>query len=144
VLRGALGRVAVAEVDGTKWRISDAENTAELPVNPTRVNLWRLMANGLMTVDVRPAELFGREAIESMMLGTPVLVPDGSAAKAHVAAADGGLWYRDLGEILDAARAMSAEPTRLALGRQGRQYAEARHGDMDGFVARMGALIGAR
>ena len=142
VLRGALGKLAVAEVDGSKWRISDAENTAELPVNPTRVNLWRLMANGIMTVDVRPPDLFGREAIESMLLGTPVVVPDDSAAKEHVAAANGGVWYRDLGEALDLrGRAVRRTGPGPGLGRQGRSYAEEHHGNMAGFVDRLGEVI---
>jgi hypothetical protein len=142
VLRSALGGVAVAEVDGGKWRIADAENTAELPVNPTRVNLWRLMANGLMTIDLRPPDRFGREAIESMLLGTPVVVPDKSAAMEHAAAADGGLWYRNLGEVLDCAEALCDEGIRLALGRQGSAYAQAHHGAMDAFVGRCAALAG--
>jgi hypothetical protein len=142
VMRGALGKVAVAEVDGTRWRISDDENTAELPVNPTRVNLWRLMANATTTIDLRPPDLFGREAIESMMLGTPVIVPEGSAAMEHVAVANGGLWYRNFGEVLDTARVLRDEQTRAWLGAQGRVYAESHHGDMDGFVARIGALAG--
>jgi hypothetical protein len=142
VLRGALGEIAVAEIDGTRWRISDAENTAELPVNPTRVNLWRLMKHGMMTVDLRPPDILGREALESMMLGTPAVVPDDSAAKAHVERANGGVWYRNVGEALDASRALLDETVRSALGAQGEQYAVAHHGDMDAFVARVGALAG--
>jgi hypothetical protein len=141
VMRGALGKIAVAEVDGTKWRISDHLNTAELPVNPTRVNLWRLMANGMMTVDLRPPDILGREALESMMLGTPVIVPDRSAAMEHTAAANGGLWYRNPGEVLDSARALCDEPLRAALGSQGRAYAVDRHGEMDAFVAHIGGLL---
>jgi hypothetical protein len=142
VMRGALGSIAVAEVDGTKWRIADDQNTAELPVNPTRVNLWRLMANASATIDLRPPDVFGRETVESMMLGTPVVVPAGSAAMEHAAAASGGLWYENLGEVLGAARAVLDEPVRVALGRQGRAYAESHHGDMDAFVARIATLAG--
>ncbi|HWD23919.1 MAG TPA: hypothetical protein VG368_00500 [Acidimicrobiales bacterium] len=142
VLRESLGEIAVAEVDGMKWRISDHLNTAELPVNPTRVNLWRLMANGLMTVDLRPPDILGREAIESMMLGTPVVVPDGSAAMEHAAAGNGGLWYRNLGEALDAARALRDDSLRAAFGNQGATYAKAHHGDTGAFVSRLGGLLG--
>ena len=141
VLSGALGGLAVAEVDGARWRISNATDTAELPVNPTRVNLWRLMANSRMTVDLRPADPVGWEALESMLLGVPVVVPDRSAAMAHVAAADGGLWYRDLGEAVDCARVLMDRSVASALGAQGLAYAEAHHQDMDGFVERLGALL---
>jgi hypothetical protein len=40
LLRAVLGDIAIAEVDGAKWRVTDFVNTASLPVNPTRVNLW--------------------------------------------------------------------------------------------------------
>jgi glycosyltransferase involved in cell wall biosynthesis len=145
ILRSALTDISVAEVDGTRWRITDAENTVELPVNPTRVNLWRLMAHGLATVDLRPPGPFGRESIESMLLGTPVVVPDGSAAMEHVAAASGGLWYRDAGELLDAVRiVVSDEALRRQLGHQGQTYATAHHGDMSDFVARTNNLVRGR
>jgi hypothetical protein len=141
VLRRVVRGVSVAEVDGEHWRISDDENTLELPVNPSRVNLWRLMAFALFTIDVRPPGPVGREAIESMLLGTPVLVPEPSAAMQHAAAASGGLWYRDPGELFDAARALMSRPLRARLGTQGREYAEAHHGRMDDFVERVRRLV---
>ena len=145
ILRSSLPGISVAEVDGTRWRIADAENTVELPVNPTRVNLWRLMAHGLATIDLRPPGPFGREAIESMLLATPVVVPDESAAMEHVAAASGGLWYRDAGELLDAVRIIVGDDgLRHQLGQQGQAYAIAHHGDMADFVTRTDDLLSGR
>lgn len=141
MLRRVLGRVAVAEVDDGRWRITDGKSHLLLPVNPSRVNLWRLMEHALMTIDLRPPGPIGREAIESLLLATPVVVPDGSAAMAHARAADGGLWYRDLGECFDAARVLLDRPLRERLGEQGARYALAHHGDMDGFVARIARLV---
>ena len=141
LLRSVLGEVSVAEVDGDKWRIADKENTLELPVNPTRVNLWRLMAHALFTVDLRPQGPLGREALESMLLGTPVIVPEDSAAKAHAEASSGGLWYRDLGELLDQARALMDENLRRRLAAQAGEYARSTHGNMDQFVACMAARV---
>ena len=135
-LRATVGDVSVAEVDGKRWRISDRENTLELPVSPSRVNLWRLMSHALATIDLRPAGPLGREAVESMLLGTPVLVPDPSAAKEHAADADGGLWYRDLGELVDASRVLTDRSIRSRIAAQARAWAEANHGDMDAFVER--------
>ena len=141
ILRSVLPRVSVAEVDGLRWRITDAENTVELPVNPTRVNLWRLMAHALVTVDLRPPGPLGREAIESMMLGTPVVVPDASAAMEHAAAAAGGLWYRNSGELLRAVSALMDGQLRYRLAAQGKQYATATHGQMGDFVSRITGLV---
>lgn len=133
--------LSAAEVDGDRWRVSDAEGTLPLPVTPTRINLWRLMAHAELTIDLRPAGPFGREALESMLLGTPVVVPEGSAAMAHARAAGGGLWYRDLGELLDASTALLDPALKARLGAQGAAYAAAHHGKMDDFVRRVGALV---
>jgi hypothetical protein len=133
--------ISAAEVDGDRWRVSDAEGTLALPVTPTRINLWRLMAHAAMTIDLRPQGPLGREALESMLLGTPVVVPDNTAAMAHVRAASGGLWYRDIGELLDAARALLDPALRARLGAQGAAYAASHHGRIDAFVERCAALV---
>lgn len=140
-LQHALGKVSVAEVDGDRWRITNSDSTLPLPVNPTQVNLWRLMEHAVATIDVRPPGPFGREAIESMLLGTPVVVPDRSAAMEHVRAAGGGLWYRDHAELLAAARLMLDYPIRDRLSQQAERYAQSRHANIDEFVARVGRLV---
>jgi hypothetical protein len=142
LLRSVLGDIAVAEVDGSRWRVSDFANTAQLPVNPTRVNLWRLMAHAEFMVDLRPPTAFGREAIESMLFSSPPIVPEGSAAHFHVQAANGGLWYQTPGEVLDLASALIDEPTLLErLRADGMRYASAHHEQMPDFVERLARLV---
>ncbi len=141
VLRSTVGDVSIAEVDGETWRIGDRENTLELPVSPSRVNLWRLMAHAIATVDLRPPGPVGREAIESLLLGTPVVVPEGSAAQEHAADANGGLWYRHDGELIDAVRVLTDRRLRDRLAVQGKSWAEHHHGDMDDFVERTASLV---
>jgi hypothetical protein len=142
LLRAVLGDIAIAEVDGAKWRVTDFVNTASLPVNPTRVNLWRLMAHAQFTVDLRPPGPFGREALESMLFSSPPIVPEGSAAHAHVEAADGGLWYRNPGEVLDLASTLIDDDGLLArLRSNGLRYSVAHHEEMAAFVARTNALV---
>jgi hypothetical protein len=141
MLSPILPGVSVAEVDGETWRICNDENTAVLPVNPSHVNFSRLVARARVTIDVRPPGSVGVIAIESMLLGVPVVVPDDSAAQAHVAAANGGLWYRDVGELFDAVRVLVRTPIGATLAAQGRAYAQAKHGDNDAFVARTAALV---
>jgi hypothetical protein len=142
LLRAVLGAVAIAEVDGAKWRVTDFVNTASLPVNPTRVNLWRLMAHARFTVDLRPQGPFGREALESMLFSSPPIVPEGSAAHAHVEAANGGLWYRTPGEVLDLASTLIDDDGMLSsLRSNGIHYSVSHHENMQAFVARTNLLV---
>jgi hypothetical protein len=142
LLRAVLGDIAIAEVDGARWRVNDFANTATLPVNPTRVNLWRLMAHAEFTVDLRPPGPFGRESIESMLFSSPPIVPEGSAAHAHVETANGGLWYRTPGEVLDLASMLVDDQELLSkLRSNGLDYAVEHHEQMANFVARTAALV---
>jgi hypothetical protein len=141
ILPPILHGLSVAEVDGETWRICDAYNAAALPVNPSHVNFSRLIARARATIDARPPGPVGSLALESMLLGVPVIVPDDSAARAHVAAGNGGLWYRNVGELLDAVRVVLSPRIGTKLAAQGRAYALARHGDNDAFVARTAAFV---
>ncbi len=141
VLREVLGRITVVEVDGVRWWASNKRDALPLQVNYNRVNFSRLVAHATLTVDVRPQGPVGRLAIESMLYGVPVLVPDDTAAKAHVAAANGGLWYRDVGELFDGARVIVHTPLGRILARRAQRYALAKHGDIDTFVARTAELV---
>lgn len=141
VLGRALGAVALVEVDGEEWWCSRGGNRALLPVRPSRVNLWRLMEHALATIDVRSQGPFGREAVESMLLGTPVLVPQPGAAMEHARAASGGLWFRGVAELLDAAGVLVDDQVGRRLGAQGAAYASVHHGDAGGFVERVARLV---
>jgi hypothetical protein len=76
-----------------------------------------------------------------MLLGTPYLAPEPSAAMSHVEAANGGLWYRDAGELFDAMRVLMNVSLRNRFAAQARSYADERHGRMDDFVERMATLV---
>lgn len=141
VLREVVAPLSVAEIDGLRWRITDDSMTLDLPVGPSRVNLWRLLAHAHVVVDVRPPGPVGREAIEAMMLGVPSIVPDGSAAKAHVEAGDGGLWYADNAELVDELRVLADDGLHRAMARSGAAYALATHSRIDDFVERMAVLV---
>ncbi len=141
VLREVLGRVTVVEVDGVRWWASNKRDALPLQVNYNRVNFARLVADASLTVDVRPQGPVGRLAIESMLYGVPALVPDNTAAKAHVAAANGGLWYRDVGELFDGARVIAHTPLGKILAQQAERYSRVKHGDINAFVARTAELV---
>ena len=141
VLRYALDGFPVAEVDGNTWWLTAKKGIGPLRVGKNRVNFARLVAHAKVMVDVRPQGPVGRLAIEAMLYGVPIVVPDDSAAKAHAEAANGGLWYRDEGELFDETRAIIKTPLGDRLAEQARAYAEKRHGDIDAFTARVAALV---
>jgi len=133
-VRQALGPVAVAEVGLDRWLISDREKQLEIPVRPSRPNLWRLLRNAEVCLDLRPQGLVSRETLESLLLGTPVVVPEGTVAAEYAERSNGGLWYRNYQELFDAGKAIvDNRLLRTRLGEQGRAWAERVHGDQGRF-----------
>lgn len=141
-VREVLGDIAVAEVGHERWMLTDATNAHTLPVELSRVNLWRLVRRAEVVLDLRPQGIVGRETIEALLLGTPVVVPEGTVAAEHAQASDGGLWYRDFAELFDAGRAVLGDRSlRDRLGAQGRAWAERVHGDQASFVEEATRLV---
>lgn len=141
-VRLALGPVAVAEVAGRRWSVSDMTQVRDVPVRPSRANLHKLLAHAEVCLDLRPQGLVGRETIESLLLGTPVVVPEGTVAAEHAERSNGGLWYRDYRELFAAARAILEDDSlRASLSSQGRAWARAVHGDHDRFVEQAGDFV---
>jgi hypothetical protein len=98
--------------------------------------LLRFIAHAHLVVDLRPGAYIARECVESLRFGVPFVAPDGTAA-AQLAAAGGGLWYRDVGELLEAVALLHEPFRRDALGARGRAIADAQYGDPQGFVTRV-------
>ncbi len=103
----------------------------------TRTDLHRLLAHARACVDLCPGVLIGRECVESMLLGTPILVPRSSLAMRY-AAGGGGLWFSDRAELLGASKALCRPELRDVLGRQARDLAATQFGDNTSFVGRVG------
>jgi hypothetical protein len=106
----------------------------------TRTDLWRLLAHAVVTVDLAPGPIVGRECIESLRFGTPIVVPQLSAAAAH-ARAGGGRTFTGAADLLDAVELLSQEPLASAVGATGRRYAEELYGDAAGFVKRIDRML---
>ncbi len=102
------------------------------------------MARAEAMVDIRPQGPLGRDAIETLRFGTPVVVPDGSVAAEHAAASNGGLWYRNHGEMMACLSTLLNNPELSeGLGASGQSWAEHYHGDTDTFVeAAIGLVLG--
>ena len=71
-----------------------------------------------------PFESLSLLALEALSVGTPILVNARSAVLVeHAARSNGGLWYADRDEFVEALKLLIAdEPLRRALGRNGREY----------------------
>jgi len=86
----------------------------------------RLQALEAATVVVCPSpyESLSLLALEALSVGTPILVNARSAVLVeHAARSNGGLWYADRDEFVEALKLLMAdEPLRRALGRNGREY----------------------
>jgi hypothetical protein len=100
-------------------------------------DLARLMAWARVTVDLRPGRLFARRCIESLLYGTPIVVPHDSRARQHAERGRGGLWFADPAELTWCVEGLLAPAARDALGAQGRAYAEAEYGSTDRFIHRV-------
>ncbi|MHB1987708.1 MAG: glycosyltransferase [Acidimicrobiales bacterium] len=135
-LRSALGDISIAEVRSGRWLVTSGGRRYDVPWAASRMNLWRLMARAVVTLDVRVPGPIGREAVESMLFGTPVVVPAGSVAAEHAKVSNGGLWYGSPGEMLDAVSYFVDHPAdRARLARAGQQWAEREHGNTTAMIS---------
>jgi len=100
-------------------------------------DLARLMAWARVTVDLRPGRLFARRCIESLLYGTPIVVPHDSRARQHAERGRGGLWFAGPAELTWCIEGLLEPAARGALGAQGRSYAEAEYGSTDRFIERV-------
>jgi hypothetical protein len=104
-------------------------------------DLLRLMAWAHVTVDLHPGGLFGRRSLESLLHGTPIVVPADSSAREHAEIGSGGLWFDGVGGLVWATEAMLDPEVRSALGDQGQRYVQDRYGTTSSFVARIMAAV---
>jgi hypothetical protein len=107
----------------------------------TRTDLWRLVAHARVMVDLAPGPIIGRECIESLRFGTPIVVPADSAARPH-AKAGGGLTFSGYPDRLDGVARFFDESVRAAMSSRGRRYADAHYGDQQAFVDSVSRALG--
>jgi hypothetical protein len=105
-------------------------------------DMARLMAWARMTVDLRPGPLFARRCVDSLLYGTPVVVPEDSTAREHAERGKGGLWFANPVELAWCVEALLDRVTRNTLGAQGHAYAEREYGSTDRFIDRVVAATG--
>jgi glycosyltransferase involved in cell wall biosynthesis len=110
----------------------------------SRLDAWRWMNVALAFLDAEPDRMLGLDVLEAMLCGAAVLVPaHGGAAREHAELGNGGLWYQSDSQLRACLDALRSADLRLALGRQGRQYAESEYGNVDRFIGRVRDAIAA-
>ena len=108
----------------------------------SRTDLWRWMHRSLAVVELDQGALFGRDALEAMLLGVPVLAHEETGAvRAHVEAGNAGLWFKTSEELGEGLAVCGEVPVRAILADQGRRYAEG-FADPASFVARVQGALG--
>ena len=110
----------------------------------TRMDLWRLIAHAKVCVDLAPGPLIARECVESLRLGTPVVVPVTAAAAVSHVAAGGGLAFDTMADMVECVgRFVADEDWRRECSARGQRFADSHYGDAEAFVTRVnGALRG--
>ncbi len=132
----------VAVVHDDTFRVWRRGRLEEGPPVTRSSDLARLMAWACVTVDLRPGPLFARRTIDSLLYGTPVVVPRDSRARQHAALGKGGLWYSGPVELVGCIEAMLDPSTHDPLSRQGRTYAAQEYGSTDQFIERVATACG--
>jgi len=105
-------------------------------------DLARLLAFARVTVDLRPGRLFARRCVESLLYGTPIVVPQDSRAQEHAKRGRGGLWFESPAELTWCIESVLESPTHDAFSVQGRSYAEEEYGSTDAFIHRVTQACG--
>ena len=102
----------------------------------------RFLAAAVVTVDLAPGPLFAGRCLESLLYGTPIVVPAGTRAQEH-ADGGGGLSFENAGELVWCVEAMFDPSTRDQFSAQGRTYALAHSVSDEVFIDRVLAAIDA-
>ena len=68
----------VVVVEGERGSRLEGSGIARGRAGRFTTDLWRLLAHASMTVDLDPGDIIARECIESLRLGTPIVVPAGT------------------------------------------------------------------
>jgi hypothetical protein len=106
----------------------------------TRTDLWRLLAHARVTIDLSPGPIVGRECIESLRFGTPIVVPGSSRASAH-AALGAGLSFSSVSELISCLDQLRDDSFLAELQEEASRYSETWYGDPDRFVANLKSAL---
>ena len=106
----------------------------------TRIDLWRLMAHACAMVDLAPGDIIGRECIEALRFGTPIVLPREAPGAAH-ARAGGGFTFSGNSELFEGVERLLDRSERELCSRRGAEYANSRYGDSSAFVTGVARVL---
>jgi hypothetical protein len=109
----------------------------------TRTDLWRLLAHARLTIDLEPGPIVARECIESLRVGTPIVVPKHSTAEAH-AAFGVGLTFDSVAELISCIDRLQDDRLLTPMQQSARDYAERWYGRPEQFVANLARSLAGR
>ncbi len=107
----------------------------------TRMDLWRLVAHASVCIDISPGPFIGRECIEALRFGTPILVPEDSGPAAVLAHRAGNATFSDAGELVSSVSRLQDPHGHADASSAGRAYAEHQFGDASKFIESMRSLL---
>jgi hypothetical protein len=100
-------------------------------------DLSRVLAWATFAVDLCPGRLVARRCLESLLYGTPILVPAQTRAEGHARRGRCGLWFEGVGELLVTASALSERTRQAIFAEQGTHYLQDRCLSTDEVVNRI-------
>lgn len=129
--------IVVEDATASVWRTRALRGLVHLS---SRTDLWRLIANARVTVDLAPGPWIGRECVESLLFGTPIVAPARSAA-ATLCTQGAGCSYETLADLLDGIASLDDEEVREDRRQASRELAQRWYGDPEAFVRRITAAL---
>jgi hypothetical protein len=106
----------------------------------TRTDLWRLMAHASVTVDLSPGNYFGRECVDSLLVGTAVIIPKESGAQ-HLTSIEAARSFESTAQLLDAIGTKTWQQNAVEVGSA---YVRSTYGDpqwvVDSCAKRLAAI----
>lgn len=129
-------------VCGRGWRAAPQARWLDVMTPFSRADVWRWMSRAVAFIDPHPQRVLGRDVLEALTYGTPVIVNEnGGASREHAEAGNGGLWYETYSHLRSAVEALAGDSTRDRLGGQGREYTLANYSDPQAFIGRVTAGV---
>lgn len=109
----------------------------------SRADMYRWLRRARAFIDVSRNHVFAPRVVEAMLCGKTVIVPENSGVPyEHVSDANAGLWFRNALHLGETFRfLLEDEKASNLLGTRAKAYAEARFGDVDGFIERVRSAV---
>ncbi|MFC0081415.1 glycosyltransferase [Aciditerrimonas ferrireducens] len=134
--------VAIRGIDALRW---PRGRQTSAPAVVSRSDLWRVLAHARAVVPVGAELGTARCALESLLLGTPVLASPGTLAGDLAVESRGGLAVDADWRLVHACRWLLEHPeTASAAGACGRRWATRHVGNPEAFVDRVRHALGLR